>query len=264
MQRADVLRTYRAVRQATCALCEPLETEDYVVQTMPDVSPPKWHLGHTSWFFEAFVLAPHLPGSTPHRATYGFLFNSYYEAFAERLERPRRGCLSRPTVSEVYAYRAEVDWRIARLLETVTVGRWPEVERLIILGLHHEQQHQELILMDVKHILATNPERPPYRPQRRHRPRRRCRGPPHRFPGRDGAHGVRGRGLLIDNERPAHPLHVPSFELQDRLVSNREYLAFIEDGDIGTTGTGFRTAGTGCGTRAGSRRCTGSGSGSGG
>lgn len=230
MQRADVLHTYRAVRQATCALCEPLETEDYVVQTMPDVSPPKWHLGHTSWFFEAFVLAPHLAGFTPHRATYGFLFNSYYEAFAERLERPRRGCLSRPTVSEVYAYRAEVDRRIGRLVETVTVGQWPEVERLIILGLHHEQQHQELTLMDVKHILATNPERPAYRPGIAMGPAAVARARPIGFQGGMGRMGFEGEGFSYDNERPAHPLHVPSFELQDRLVSNREYLAFIEDG----------------------------------
>ncbi len=230
MQRTDVLRTYRAVRQTSAALCAPLATEDYVVQTLPEVSPPKWHLAHTSWFFEAFVLADHLPDYVPRKPLYGALFNSYYEAYPGRVERARRGCLSRPTVAEVYAYRADVDSRMAELVETAAQGRWREVERLIVLGLNHEQQHQELLLMDIQHILATNPERPAYRA---------CTAahdgavPPARFlcyPGGMCRMGFEGAGFSFDNEGPAHPVFVPAGALQERLISNREYLAFIEDG----------------------------------
>ncbi len=230
MQRADALSAYRAVRRASVALCEPLKTEDHVVQTMPDVSPPKWHLGHTSWFFEAFVLAPHLPAFEPRWPFYGFLFNSYYEAFADRVERPRRGCLSRPTVAEIHAYRAEIDRRIADLVETVGEAQWPEIARLITLGLNHEEQHQELLLMDIKHILACNPERPAYRPRAGthdtavRQARFLC------YEGGMCRLGFEGEGFSFDNEHPAHPVYVPPSALQDRLVSNREYLAFIEDG----------------------------------
>jgi ergothioneine biosynthesis protein EgtB len=197
---------------------------------MPDVSPPKWHLAHTSWFFETFVLAPYVPGFTPYRSSFGFLFNSYYEAYPARVERPRRGCLSRPTVAEVYAYRGAVDDRIERLAETASELHWPQIARLITLGIHHEHQHQELILMDIKHILATNPERPAYRPGT---PRGRGAVAQARaigFEGGMGRLGCEAEGFSFDNEHPAHPVYVPDFRLYDRLVSNGEYLAFIEDG----------------------------------
>ena len=149
------------VRAATASLCAPLETEDYVVQSMPDASPAKWHLAHTTWFFEQFVLVPHLPAYCVFDDRYSYLFNSYYEAIGPRHRRPERGLLSRPTVDEVRAYREHVDEHVDRLLHTR--GGRPEIESVVELGLQHEQQHQELILTDVKHLFWCNPLKPAYR-----------------------------------------------------------------------------------------------------
>src|SRR5829696_7916894 len=153
---------YRAVRARTEVLCEPLELEDYVVSSMPDVSPTKWHLAHTSWFFETFVLAAHDAAYRSPDPRYAFLFNSYYVQAGERHCRAKRGLVTRPTVREVFAYRAHVDEAMARLL--ATMGNDPEhpAALLVELGLHHEQQHQELLLMDIKHVFWTNPLRPAY------------------------------------------------------------------------------------------------------
>jgi len=151
------------VRAFTERLCAPLATEDYVVQSMPDASPAKWHLGHTTWFFETFVLGPHHRGFTPYRPGWGPLFNSYYVAAGPRHPRPERGLLTRPTVAEVFAYRAWVDERMEAFLATPEGGR-PEVARLVELGLHHEQQHQELLLTDLLHAFSRNPLRPAYSP----------------------------------------------------------------------------------------------------
>ena len=138
----------------------PLEIEDYVIQSMPDASPAKWHLAHTSWFFETFVLAAAQPGFEPVDSRYSYLFNSYYNAVGERIARDRRGLLSRPTVAEVFRYRAAVDERMNEFLDRAGDAAFERVRSTLILGLHHEQQHQELILTDIKHALASNPAAP--------------------------------------------------------------------------------------------------------
>jgi ergothioneine biosynthesis protein EgtB len=222
----DLLTGYREVRAQTEALCRPLEIEDYGVQSMPDASPAKWHLAHTTWFFETFLLQPHLPGWEPFHPGFNYLFNSYYEAVGARHPRPERGLLSRPTVAEVYAYRAHVDQGMERLL----AGAPPEIEGLVTLGLNHEQQHQELILTDLKHALCTNPLRPAYHERP---PRPSTQAPPLSW--REYGSGIReighsGGGFAFDNEGPGHPVYLAPFQLASRLVTNAEYLAFVEDG----------------------------------
>jgi ergothioneine biosynthesis protein EgtB len=221
---------FHQVRQFTDRLCQPLMTEDYVIQGMPDVSPPKWHLAHTTWFFETFILALACSGYRSPHASYAYLFNSYYEAVGERHCRPKRGLLSRPTVEEVYRYRSYVDQHMTAFLEGLhgeTLERWSSV---VELGLHHEQQHQELLLTDVKYNFACNPLRPAYVT---------ADIPPHAptvgplrwvsFP--EGVYwiGHDGKGFAFDNEAPRHRSFVERFELASRLVTNGEYLAFMDD-----------------------------------
>ena len=153
---ADLEACFTAIRQQTEALCTPLATEDYVIQSMPEASPVKWHLAHTSWFFETFVLQPRLAGYQPFHPQFGFLFNSYYQAVGPRWPRPQRGLLSRPTVDEVYRYRAYVDEHMAQVVRLED----PSLRAVVSLGLNHEQQHQELILTDLKHAWAANPLHP--------------------------------------------------------------------------------------------------------
>jgi DinB superfamily len=154
---------YRSVRARTVALAEPLSVEDQLVQSMPDASPTKWHLAHTSWFFETFLFGPHAPGYRVFDERFGFLFNSYYEALGARVARAERGQLSRPSLDEVHAYRRHVDDAMARWFARRPGGDGDAALALCELGLHHEQQHQELILTDIKHALAANPLRPVYR-----------------------------------------------------------------------------------------------------
>jgi ergothioneine biosynthesis protein EgtB len=206
-------------------------TEDYVIQAMPDVSPPKWHLAHTSWFFETFILALASPGYRSPHASYAYLFNSYYVAAGERHCRHKRGLLSRPTVEEVYRYRAYVDQHMTAFLEGLhgeTLDRWSSV---VELGLHHEQQHQELLLTDVKYNFACNPLRPAYVsldiPTRVP-----TLGPLRWVSFLEGVCwiGHDGQGFAFDNEFPRHRSFVERFELASRLVTNGEYLAFMDDG----------------------------------
>jgi len=220
---------YKSVRSYTEKLCEPLEVEDYVVSSMPDVSPTKWHLAHTSWFFETFILRERDPNYVPLNPRYAYLFNSYYVQAGERHCRAQRGLVTRPTVEQVFEYRRYVDEHMLKLLENV------EQDDAITLGLHHEQQHQELLLTDIKHVLWTNPLRPAYDSSRA--------GQTHRS-NSDGwteiaenVHriGFDDDGFSFDNERPAHRVFLERFRIANRLVTNREYLAFIEDG-------GYRTA----------------------
>ncbi|MBI1354929.1 MAG: ergothioneine biosynthesis protein EgtB [Acidobacteria bacterium] len=216
-------------------LCEPLATEDYVVQTMPDVSPPKWHLAHTSWFFETFLLKPNLPGYRELDPLYNYLFNSYYEAVGERHPRPQRGLLSRPTVAEVFAYRRHVDEAMGELFARADEALQWELAALIELGLHHEQQHQELLVTDFKHILAMNPLHPAYRERAPEPP---VDAPPLGWKEIDGGVreiGFEGAGFCFDNELPRHATLLRPFRLADRLLTNGEYLEFVEDG-------GYRTA----------------------
>ncbi len=219
---------YGRVRARTEMLCEPLATEDYCIQTAPEVSPPKWHLAHTTWFFETFVLLPYLPGYRVYQAGYDHLFNSYYETVGRPFPRPQRGLLARPTVAEIYAYRAHVDAVMGELLAGDSEPEAQLAARLV-LGLHHEQQHQELLLTDIKHIFAFNPLRPVYREHTlpagtatEARWRERVAGVYEL--GHDGA------GFAFDNEGPRHRTYVQDHVLQDRLVTNGEFLEFMEAG----------------------------------
>ncbi len=227
---AGLAASYRAVRRQTEALCAPLAVEDYVVQSMPDASPAKWHLAHTSWFFETFLLTPGLPGYRVFSPAYAYLFNSYYNALGERIPRPRRGLLSRPPVEEIYRYRAHVDEHVLDLLEGADARRWPGLAPVLTLGLNHEQQHQELILTDLKHLFWCNPLRPVYREQEE---RNAGGAGPARwisFPGGLGEIGHRGEEFAYDNERPRHPVFLAPFRLASRPVTCGEYRAFMDDG----------------------------------
>ena len=161
-----LLTQYRAVRSLSERLCDPLVAEDYVVQSMPDVSPTKWHLAHTSWFFETFLLKPNIPDYRSLHPQYDFLFNSYYNTLGERHCRPKRGFISRPTVADTYAYRASVDGHMESLLSRADDATLMRLAPLVTIGLHHEQQHQELMVTDIKHVFSENPLRPVYQDRR--------------------------------------------------------------------------------------------------
>jgi ergothioneine biosynthesis protein EgtB len=219
---------YVAVRAQTERLCEPLATEDYVVQSMDDVSPTKWHLAHTSWFFETFLLKPHLDDYREFDPAYAFLFNSYYTQAGERHCRAQRGYISRPTVAEVFAYRQHVDASMTRLLERRGDDR--TIADLLVLGLNHEQQHQELLVTDIKHVFSVNPLRPVYR-------ERTIRSAPGATPlewvsfeGGVVEIGHAGSDFCYDNETPRHRVFIEPFRLSSRLVTNGEYLEFMNDG----------------------------------
>jgi ergothioneine biosynthesis protein EgtB len=217
---------YADVRRLTDDLAAPLTPEDQTVQSMPDVSPTKWHRAHTSWFFETFVLGPHVPGYREFHPMFGYLFNSYYEAVGSRYPRPQRGLVSRPTAEEVGAYRAHVDAAMSRL---VSAELTTELADLITLGLHHEQQHQELLLMDIKHVLSCNPLRPVA-----YEGRVKLADPvPSSWtahPGGIVSIGATGEGFAFDNEGPRHDVLLEPFEIADRLVTNADWLAFVADG----------------------------------
>jgi ergothioneine biosynthesis protein EgtB len=227
----DLAERYAAVRAFTESLTAGLAPEDMVVQSMPDVSPTKWHLAHTSWFFEQFVLVQHVRGYEPFHPTYLYLFNSYYQQAGERHCRDQRGYISRPTVAEVMAYRRHVDEQMSRLLRETDPARIATVEPLVTLGLHHEQQHQELLLTDIKHVFSVNPLRPVYRNDAA----RQAHGPARSlgwiaFEGGLREIGHAGGGFAYDNEGPRHRQFLEPFELADRLTTNGEYLEFMEDG----------------------------------
>jgi ergothioneine biosynthesis protein EgtB len=211
-------------------LCQPLVVEDYVVQSMPDVSPTKWHLAHTSWFFETFLLKPHAGGYQEFDSHFGYLFNSYYNTIGDRHCRQNRGSLSRPTVEDVYAYRSHVDQHMRELLSGADRELSQTLGPLLDIGLHHEQQHQELLITDIKHVFWVNPMRPAYRPS----PSRSAGQPvPATWINLDA--GLRdighdGAGFAFDNESPRHPEYVASFALASRLVTCGEYMRFIADG----------------------------------
>jgi len=226
MEGPAVLERYLQTRRATERLCEPLAVEDYVVQAMPDASPAKWHLAHVTWFFETFVLRED-PEYRPLDERYAVLFNSYYNGVGAQFERVARGTLSRPTVAEIIAYRAHVDKAMTAVLERA--DHPADLAAVVELGLHHEQQHQELLVTDLKYNLGANPLRPAY--HRRSRPRRVA--PPHSFVAFDAdvvEIGHAGPGFAFDNERPRHRVALAPYSLGSRLVTNAEYLEFIEAG----------------------------------
>lgn len=227
MQNLSLTEQFRVVRAATKALCAPLEPEDFVIQSMPDASPTKWHLAHTSWFFEEFVLQAYVRGYRFYDDAFRFLFNSYYEAVGPRHARPHRGLLSRPTVQQTFAYRDHVDERMSELLSTAAES--DDLARIVTLGLHHEQQHQELLLTDIKHALSCNPLLPAYTKIAGHAP---GAAPPLAFVSFEGGlieAGHDGDGFCFDNELPRHRVFLRPFQLASRLVTNGEYLAFIRD-----------------------------------
>jgi ergothioneine biosynthesis protein EgtB len=226
----DLMGQYRDIRRQTEQLCQPLAIEDYVVQSMPDCSPTKWHLAHTSWFFETFILSAAGRSYGPLDARYAYLFNSYYEAVGDRHPRSRRGLLSRPTVQDVYHYRAYVDRLMAELLDRASADELARLEARLTLGLHHEQQHQELILTDIKNVLALNPLQPAY--TQAHPPKRRTAPPLTWLDVAGGIYciGHDGDGFAFDNEGPAHDELLRPFQLASRPVTNGEFLAFMEDG----------------------------------
>jgi len=226
---ASLLADYRAVRRQSETLCEPLEPEDFLVQSMPDASPTKWHLAHTAWFFETFVLTSALPSYRPRYPQYNYLFNSYYNAVGERISRDKRGLMSRPSIGEVQRYRTEIDALMEDWLGSADEAAITTLAPVIVLGLNHEQQHQELILTDLKHAFAANPLRPIYldRP-----PTPATASAPLSWTG--CSEGVRwvgheGTGYAFDNEGPRHRQFVGAFRLANRLTTNAEYLAFITD-----------------------------------
>jgi ergothioneine biosynthesis protein EgtB len=221
---------FRQVRALTESLCAPLCVEDYGVQSIPEASPAKWHLAHTTWFFETFVLANSLDGYQLFHPAFRYLFNSYYEAVGERWPKAQRGLLSRPTVAEIYQYRDHVNANVASLVDHLDAALPCKLADAIVLGLHHEQQHQELLLTDIKHAFASNPMRPVYRESA---PRAETSVAPLAWiPQPSGVRriGHNGEGFAFDNEAPAHQTYLNAFAIADRLATNEEYLAFMEDG----------------------------------
>ena len=224
---------FAAIRALSLSLAAPLTPEDQQVQTMADVSPTKWHLAHTTWFFETFLLQPFVADYRLFHPRYGYLFNSYYEAVGPRHERGRRGDLSRPSLGEILDYRAHADAGMNRLLVSETSV---QALALIELGLHHEQQHQELILMDIKHVLGCNPLAPVYVPAPPASNKRPALSQPAPLVFRDftgGRYEIGARsedGFCFDNETPRHAIHLIDYRLAARPVSNGEFLEFIQDG----------------------------------
>ena len=219
---------YSEVRATTRALVAPLSPEDCAIQSMPDASPAKWHLAHTTWFFETFVLAPNQAGCKPFNPAFKVLFNSYYNGVGDKHPRPERGLLSRPALHEVLAYREHVDHEMQKFLGGRVLA--PELSALITLGVHHEQQHQELILTDLKHLLSCNPLRPAYQkqwPLTPIDPRK-----PTWIGVAGGLHeiGHEGAGFAFDNETPRHRVFVEDFEIASNPVTHGDFIAFIEDG----------------------------------
>lgn len=222
---------FEMVRRQSEALAGSLSPEDQAIQSMPDVSPTKWHLAHTSWFFETFILASHDPSYRPFDPAFAYLFNSYYEAVGPRHPRPQRGLLSRPTVDAIGAYRDHVTAAMLRLIDEAGSAKWHQIAPLVELGLHHEQQHQELILMDIKHVFSINPLLPAYQAPQLHALKSAApAGGSLEFAGGLVEIGHAGGGFAFDNEGPRHKVWLEPFRLARRPVSCGEWLDFIADG----------------------------------
>ncbi|QHL86209.1 ergothioneine biosynthesis protein EgtB [Nibribacter ruber] len=231
---AALLARFQTIRKQTESLCAPLTPEDTVMQPMVDVSPPKWHLGHTTWFFETFLLKPHLPAYTEFHAQYAFLFNSYYNTLGSRVNRAERGTLSRPPLAEVLAYRQHVNQAMETLLQSELSEKQADLAALIELGLQHEQQHQELLITDIKYILSCNPLLPEYLPEESpvsgpisgKQPKNEWVTVP------EGLYtiGHQGDGFCFDNELNPHQVFLAEFKARAWLVTNQEFLQFMEAG----------------------------------
>jgi ergothioneine biosynthesis protein EgtB len=231
--REKLITEFERIRNYTECLCTPLLTEDYQIQSIDETSPPKWHIAHVSWFFETFVLSHFQSGYKPWRTGFDFLFNSYYYTHGQMSPRPSRGLLSRPSVDEIYAYRSDVNEKIKSLIETAVETDIRALTFRMQLGLHHEQQHQELLLMDIKHNFSINPCKPAYRddliiPEGQTRPLNwvECDRGIYQI-------GHTGKDFAFDNETPLHEVLIHDHRLADRFITNGEYLEFIEDGGYG-------------------------------
>jgi ergothioneine biosynthesis protein EgtB len=220
------LNFFTTTREETEKLCDPLFEEDYNLQAMAEVSPTKWHLAHTTWFFERFLLAPHSPGYKEFRPEFNFLYNSYYDSVGNRVDRDKRGLLSRPRLSEVRSYRAYVTEAVQRLERPSQ-----EMTSILTLGIHHEQQHQELMLTDIKYNLYSNPIRPAYYQER---PIVKSSEEPAKWLNFGGGLQEIGafssEGFTFDNENPRHRVYLEDYKISSKQVSNLEYLEFIQDG----------------------------------
>ncbi|OVE61849.1 ergothioneine biosynthesis protein EgtB [Chryseobacterium mucoviscidosis] len=224
----QLLENYCRIRARSVEICEPLETEDFVVQPVVDVSPPKWHLGHTTWFFETFILIPNLDGYQVFNSQYNFVFNSYYETIGARVIRTDRGNLSRPSVADIFQYREYVDEQMETFLLDNDLS--DDLQKLFELGLNHEQQHQELLLTDIKYILGHNPLFPAYNenfPLEKSEPENF-----EMLSFKEGIYeiGFEGEGFCFDNELNRHKVYLNDFQISNRLVTNSEYLEFMNDG----------------------------------
>lgn len=223
----DLKRRYEEIRRYSVHICKPLEIEDYVVQPITDVSPPKWHLGHTTWFFETFILLPHVSGYEVFDEDYSFVFNSYYETVGSRVIRTDRGNLSRPSVADIYRYREYVDNKMLAFFQAAPLSE--ETGKLLELGLNHEQQHQELLYSDIKYILGHNPLFPPYHTELEYGQR----NPTTEMVAiSEGIYeiGFQGDGFCFDNEKGRHREYLENFEIASQNVTNREFIEFIADG----------------------------------
>jgi ergothioneine biosynthesis protein EgtB len=227
------LDAFRAVRTETERRASFLSPEDQVIQSMPDASPAKWHRAHTTWFFEQFLLVPHVPGYKIFDERFAYLFNSYYVSAGPRHARPKRGLITRPDAEEVARFRAHVDAAVARLIESAGGAELRKLIAIIEIGLHHEQQHQELLITDILHAFAQNPTWPAYDADWR---MPRGQGADGFVPLPDGIHtiGDEGAGFFFDNERPTHQALIQRARIQRRLVTNREWLEFMVDGGYTT------------------------------
>lgn len=229
----DLLKEYNSVRKYTEKICKPLLTEDYVVQPVVDVSPPKWHIGHTTWFFETFVLKPYLKNYVEFNPQYNYVFNSYYETAGARVIRTDRGNLSRPAVEDIYKYRKHVDDAMSQFLQKKIS---PEIKEIIVLGFNHEQQHQELLMTDIKYILGNNPLFPAYKNVKNNKPESK-RNPDFLSKKefikiKEGVYeiGFNGEGFCFDNELKRHKVFLDNFSISKNLITNKEFVEFINAG----------------------------------
>ncbi len=229
--RTPLLMAFQQVREFSCQLCDPLEAEDYCIQSMPDASPTKWHLAHTTWFFETFVLAEYAPGHVWFEPQYRYIFNSYYNGVGDQFPRPQRGLLSRPTVADVYRYRAATDRAVMELVAQCDSKTLRKIAPIIELGLHHEQQHQELLLTDIKHAFSINPIEIRYGKPVPDYEKSALEAPTawRHFDG--GLHeiGHEGGAFCYDNELPRHKVYLQPYELACNPVTCGEFIEFIED-----------------------------------
>ena len=229
--RDRILARYAVVRSNTDKICAPLQIEDFVVQPMADVSPPRWHIAHVTWFFEQFALKKFVEGYEPFHPQFAFLFNSYYNHVGERTERSRRGMLTRPTVQEIWVYRKEIDARITQLIEHCDDATLAELLPILEVGLNHEQQHQELLVTDIKYILFQPPLYPAYQPPEKADAKRlQSTGGWQQFDGGVFGIGHESDGFAFDNELPRHDQLLRPFRLANDLVSNAQYLEFMRAG----------------------------------